>query len=344
MKARHRLVAVPVVLALGFGVVVSTQRHLDAIRIEQSGEELLYLPNEKLLNHFTGGMSGVVADVLWLKCIQYTSKHFRGDRKFEWLNHMCQTITRLDPYFGDVYRYGGVFLAALKADDDASLALLRSGVPDNPDRWELPYEMAVIYLLNRRDQPGSAEQAARFLAMAAATGTAPAAVVQFANDLQRKYDLAEVERAMWLEMAENSDDEIMRDMARRKLQELTLRENCARLNEAMAQFGERFGHAPESVDELVSAGLVTALPPDPLGGRYFIDADGAVKNTTILDQAVERRLNLLRAGLDRFHEAEGRWPATLQAIYDKGHLSFVPPHPYAGRDWRYDPQTGAVEG
>ena len=46
-------------------------------------EELLYLPNENLLNHFTAGLSSVVADLLWLRTIHYTVKEFHDvDRKF----------------------------------------------------------------------------------------------------------------------------------------------------------------------------------------------------------------------------------------------------------------------
>ncbi|MCP4644655.1 MAG: hypothetical protein GY851_29700, partial [bacterium] len=298
-KATTALLAV----AVCYAVCVPAQFRVDAIKGGPTGaaghqaidDELLYLPNEKLLIHFTGGMGSVVADLLWLQCIQYTSKHFRGDRKFTWLNHMCGTITRLDPYFGDVYRYGGVFLAALEADDDASIDLLRAGIPQAPKRWELPYEMAVVYLLNRRDQPGSHEMAARCLAMAVATGTAPEALAGFARDLQRRHNLEDVERAMWIEMAENAEDKIMRDMAAHKLTELTLRDNCKALNQAVALFKERQRRSPSSLEELVSGGILASpIPADPLGGRYILDSDGIVKNTTLLDEQFTRRMNRLR--------------------------------------------------
>ncbi|HQK77296.1 MAG TPA: hypothetical protein PKZ25_13970, partial [Candidatus Hydrogenedentes bacterium] len=107
------LVIAPLTVAIGLACCVMAQKHLDASRQTGFDEELLYLPNEKLLNHFTGGLDSVVADLLWLQCIQYTAEEFKGDHKYVWLNHMTDPITRLDPYFVDVYRYGGVFLAAL---------------------------------------------------------------------------------------------------------------------------------------------------------------------------------------------------------------------------------------
>ena len=122
------LVIAPLTVAIGLACCVMAQKHLDASRQTGFDEELLYLPNEKLLNHFTGGLDSVVADLLWLQCIQYTAEEFKGDHKYVWLNHMTDTITRLDPYFVDVYRYGGVFLAALKADNDASVNLMKRGM------------------------------------------------------------------------------------------------------------------------------------------------------------------------------------------------------------------------
>lgn len=342
MRPRNALAAC-VALCIGFACLTPVQKRIDAGREARFDDELLYLPNEKLLSHFTGGMSSVVADVLWLQCIQYTSKHFRGDRKFTWLNHMCHTITRLDPYFGDVYRYGGVFLAGLKADDDASIELLESGIKYNPHRWELPYEIAVVHLLNRRDQPDSKGEAARYLALAAATGKAPKAVIEFAKDLQQRLDLVQVEEAMWREIVETSDDQMMRDMAKRKLQELYIRENCRRLTQAAGMLAEQQGAPVTHIQDLVQKGIVDRIPPDPTGGRYFFDADGKVKNTTIVHDQIERRLNRIRFGLEQYHAEKETWPASLQEACDSGHLAFIPPHPQAKGEWRYDPANGTVE-
>ena len=38
----------------------------------------------------------------------------------------------------------------LKADDDAGIDLLERGVVANPRNFQLPYELAMIFLLNRR--------------------------------------------------------------------------------------------------------------------------------------------------------------------------------------------------
>ncbi len=54
------------------------QHQLDTLQEETLEEELLYLPNDKLLSHFTAGLDSVVADVLWLRTIQYAVMEFHN--------------------------------------------------------------------------------------------------------------------------------------------------------------------------------------------------------------------------------------------------------------------------
>lgn len=336
------LVFAPLTVGLAFACTVTAQRRLDAMREDVFHDELLYLPNEKLLTHFTAGMNSIVADVLWIKCIQYTAKHFKGDGKFTWLNHMCRTITRLDPHFVAVYRYGGVFLAMLKADDDACIELLKDGMAHNPDAWELPHEIAMTYLLNRPEHPDTPVQAAKYLAMAVGTGRAPRYVANLAATIQERHDLAAVEREMW-ETTLRGDDELLRQLAERKLQELDLRETCALLDKAIAAYAERRGAPPGDLRALVAARFLDAVPSDPLGGRFFVDADGKAQNTTVLDDRVNRSLNAIRTGLGAFRKKHERWPESLDELEADQVMTEVPGHPYAGRAWQYDPATGEIE-
>ena len=342
MIARRLLTGV-LAVAIGFACCVAAQRQMDASRKTGFDEELLYLPNEKLLNHFTGGLSSVVADLLWLQCIQYTAEEFKGEHKYVWLNHMIDTITRLDPYFVDVYRYGGVFLAALKADSDASIDLMKRGMIHNPGAWVLPDEMAMVYLLNRRENPGSPAQAAQFLQLAVATGTAPQYVIDLAANIARQHDLDEFERAMWEDMARNSSEKMLRELAQRKLHELAIADVCRQLGKAVQLYEERHHRLPDSLNDLVAGGIIERLPDDPLGGRFFL-AGREVLNTTLQEEKLERRINRIRNGVNRYQARTGAWPPSLEAAVEGGDLVFVPPHPYPGRAWRYDPATGEVEG
>lgn len=220
-----RALAWPLIAAaLIHGFVVFAQTRVDAARRDAppGGGELLYLPNERLMTHFTAGLGGVIADLLWIRCVQYTAAEAKGARNFAWLNHMVNTVVRLDPHFTDAYRYGGMFLAALKADDDASLDLLHRGMAMCPFAWELPYEAAMVHLLNRRDRPDSARRAAVYLARAAATGNAPPFVVDIAAQLQGEYNLLDVEERMWRQILA-SPNTLLHELAAEKLAEVEAR-------------------------------------------------------------------------------------------------------------------------
>jgi len=331
-------------VAIAFAIVCASlacttfaQKRVDASRNARAAEAVLYFPNERMLKSFTCGQSSVVADVLWLKCIQYTSKEFHGDFKFDLLDRMLGTITRLDPYFADAYQWGGVFLAMLKRDNDASIDLLRSGIAKNPRRWELPFEIARTYVLNRHD----GVMGAKWMAVAAQTGTPPPFVIDWAKNLQRQHDLGDIERGMWAQIIESTADPNMRETAQRRIAEVDLREMCGVLDGAAKKYREQKGATPSSIDDLAAAGLIEGRPADPLGGRFFIDAKGAVQNTTLLDsQATERRV-FLDGSIKKYRDANGAWPPNIDALGAAGYI--VPTHPYLDREWDYNAATGEVQ-
>jgi len=52
------------------------------------------------------------------------------------------------------------------------------------------------------------------------------------------------------------------------------------MDEAVAAYRERFGPYPAFVQDLVAAGLLPEIPPDPYGGVWTIDGEGRVHSTS----------------------------------------------------------------
>ena len=53
-----------------------------------------------------------------------------------------------------------------------------------------------------------------------------------------------------------------------------------RIELARDKFRESRGFIPKSIEQLTGAGLLSTVPVDPYGGRFFIEADGKVATTS----------------------------------------------------------------
>ena len=336
MTPRRALLSLVCVLPL-CALLVLAQNRVDAALAEDQEDTILYLPNEKLLNHFTAGMNSVIADLIWLECVNYVSIQSEGDGNFQWLKQMVNTAVRLDPYFADVYRFGGMFLAGLDADDEAGLDLLKRGIVINTDSWELPYEAALIYLLNRSKDPGSKEIATLYLSMSASKEYAPEVVRDIAARLQGEFNFVELEREMWTGML-NNPDKLIRDMAKQKLAELEIRLYIEDINAKIDQFIGLNGIPPGNLQE-----VATFNSPDALGGRFFVGPNNRMQNTTLLNAEKTRILKMLQDTIQKYYDENGQFPPQLETITQYNFLPAIPPHPYPGLQWSYNPQTGTVK-
>jgi len=336
---RTQAISITVAAAL-FAAAVALHTRLDPLKPTRDADDYNYLPNEQLLTHFTAGMDSLIANLLWIECCTYVGRQVKGDWNFQWLKQMVTTVTRLDPYFVDAYRYGGIFLSTLNAQDDVSLELLQRGMVKNPYAWELPYEAAMIYLLNRKEQPDARAKAAHYLALAVETGNAPEYVTATAAALQGELNLKSLEMGMWEQLAQ-SDDQLIRDLARQKQLEVSIRDNLEFLDGQIAKYVDQRSETPQRLEQLVEANLIDAVVRDPLGGEYFL-SDGAAYNTTLLTTEAERIGGMLRRMIGQFERQEGHLPASLQELVDAGIAEQVPPHPWPGQSWDYDAATGSV--
>ncbi|MCK5861602.1 MAG: hypothetical protein KAH38_03890 [Candidatus Hydrogenedentes bacterium] len=343
MSGRGRKIILALIaVMLCYAVAVTALMGVDNTRVTEGMDEVLYLPNEELLSYFTAGLNAVVADFIWLNCIQYTALENRGKRNFTWLERMVVTATRLDPYFVDVYRFGAIFLSALRADPDASLRLAHEGMKSNPQDWKIPYEAAMNYLLNKREEPRSRYFAGQYLNISAATGCAISGVVNLAAKLQDEFDLTEIEKDMWYEMLD-SEDKFISELAQRKLIEIELRNACGILNERLEMFSKKTGRPPRSLDEMVEAGFISSKPEGLLGGYFFIGEDNKVYNSILLEDRVLRSKNVLITNVGFYQEKYDAWPESLEKIVEVGLLEEIPVHPWPGREWKYNSQFGEIE-
>ena len=69
--------------------------------------EVVYVPENHIVNLLSLGYDQVAADMLWIRTLNYFSRHFDADRKYEWLEHFLDQILHFDPKFRRVYHWAG---------------------------------------------------------------------------------------------------------------------------------------------------------------------------------------------------------------------------------------------
>ncbi len=180
------------------------------------GEELMYFPSGHLLRPMALGHPLTLADLLWLRAIQYYGEHRLSDNRFPFAGHIFEVITELDPNFAEAYIFGGLVLAGEGRELDRGLKLLRRGMACNPGRWDLAFETGFVYYLAANDDA----QAARFFDQARRLPDAPDLVTRFAAHLRDRAGDKQAALALWEEVLRTTTHPPMRDLAERKVKNL----------------------------------------------------------------------------------------------------------------------------
>ena len=79
------------------------------------------------------------------------------------------------------------------------------------------------------------------------------------------------------EMIRNTTSEKLRKWMMVRLQALRF---VSLLEDAVNRYQQRYNSKPQNLRMLVEGGIVKAVPPDPYGGTFFLDAAGKVRTTS----------------------------------------------------------------
>lgn len=177
--------------------------------------ELALFPSGRLLAEASLGHRQLLADVAWLAAIQYYGKHRLSDRRYPLAPHLLKIVTDADPAFRNAYLFGALVMAE-EGELDKAEALLCKGVRANPRAWELWFELGFFHYVYSRSWP----EAAQALRTAASIPGAAEYVRRFAAAASEQADEPEVAALLWRAVAEQSDNEEIRRIARERLEGL----------------------------------------------------------------------------------------------------------------------------
>lgn len=237
-------------------------------------EELSYLPKGEYLKIAVLGYDQFAADLIWLKAVQHLGATRQSKGGYVWAYHVVNVVTDLDPKFLSAYLASGTVLGVWAGLQYESIEILRKGMRENPDVWQLPFYIGYDYFYELCDPakaapyfqaaarlPGAPSYLPSLAARMAVAGGDPAAALEFLRRLH-----------------EQTGDSRLREAIEGKIKEVIVERDIRALQDGVQQHRVRYGKVPRSLRDLVARGIVSSLPEDPFGGRYELDRlSGAVK-------------------------------------------------------------------
>ena len=275
-RLRERTAAVAGLALLAWALGSSATR-LDRQHAVRHPAELVYLPDARLLRPLVLGYDDALADLIWFRTISYFGEHYQNDHVYPWLARMCEVVTDLDPRAEHVYRFGGLMLPWEAGEVDAGIRLLEKGIRVFPDSWSLRYDVGIVRYLFQRDYARAADD----MRHAAALPGAPPMVAGTAAMLEARGDDPATAIEILTRMRDEATSAEARAVFERSILDARVAWDVERLDALVDRFREGAGRRPTSLDELVTAGLLRGVPPDPYGGAYEIDREtGKVHSST----------------------------------------------------------------
>lgn len=276
--------ALPIILILLlFPVHVSIiSKVTEAKKLLPKGEDTSYVLPSPILKIMALEFDGLASDYTFLKALVFFGSTFERKEKprlkeweWRWMYNILKASTDLDPYFLDPYYVAQAQLTWEGNMVRETNTLLAKGSRYRDWDWMLPFYLgfnsfyflhedakASEYLMEASKRPGASPMLASLAGRLAYKGKKTGNAIIFLQ-----------------EMIKRTDDERTKKMYEMRLNAL---EAILFLERAAAVYQDSFKKQPERLDELIAKGVITAIPKDPYGGKFYIDKDGSIKTTSEL--------------------------------------------------------------
>ena len=265
--------AAPVLAILLLFLANLSYRQVTAIYFKAAQEtnydEVLYLPSGEGLEAISFGYKNVLSHVLWFNTINYFGKHYKGDRNYQWLYHMCKIVTQLNPKATHVYDFCGLMLAWEASLPDKALDILNSAILNNPQEWKFPYLRGMTHLLFTNDVDKAKND---FIAASKLPNVHPG-VIRLAAKKLSLTENPDTAINFLHEMIQNSKQEWERQALVEKIRDIQYTKDIITFKQAIEMYSVQNGKKPTSLEDLVEKGIITELIPDPWGGKYSLDLE-----------------------------------------------------------------------
>ena len=213
MRNRVIRAAVAVVVLL---ILVKAADSVEYIAQEKIAMDVMYLPSTECMKMISLGYRNLASDLLWFKAVQYYGGYILAQNGIRLFSHLVELITDLDPNFIGAYKLSALVITEDLDEYRVGVRLLEKGVRNNPEDFWLTYELGFIHYLRGRNY----KEAQRWFEIAALLPGADERAARFAAAAAEKGGNFEDGISLWKDLAENSENKYIRELARRYINKL----------------------------------------------------------------------------------------------------------------------------
>ncbi|MBN1572463.1 MAG: hypothetical protein JW984_04620 [Deltaproteobacteria bacterium] len=216
-KENSKSLILPLTAGLILCAVFLLQTKIDDERSTWSHEEeLLYIPSGKVLKIVSLGFDEVMADILYIRMLDYFGTHATSDRTYTWLYHMADLVTTLDPKFRFPYIFAGLMLNLEANQHENARKIIIKGMNEFPNDWYFPFVLGINYFFH----DGDFKDAADSIEKASRLPKSPAYLKDLALKLRREGATRETAIAFLQHLYVNFKDKELRKILAARIREI----------------------------------------------------------------------------------------------------------------------------
>lgn len=246
-------------------------------QLAQARNPRLALPSARAVRALFLNYNGLAADVYWTRAVQYFGRqHLAHRNAYPLLWPLLRICQRLDPDLIAPAEFGSYFLADRPplgaGEPHQAVQLLQRAIARHPNHWRLYFDLGFVYGLNLHQRRLAA---AAFAAGAKRPGANPV-LYTLAAEWYGQAHQDQLALALWRELYRSTANRMLRENARDHILQLETRIAMRQLEAVTAAYAQRYHRPPASWQQVVRAGLLPAIPLDPMGNAYLLRPQGKV--------------------------------------------------------------------
>lgn len=250
--------------------------------VEKPRHEQLFTLPPKVLRVMSFQFKEAAADISFLNALVFLGStrtqpktHLYLPEQYNWIHNTLKNSASLDPYFLDPYNLMNSSLIW----DRYKLAEVNELIASGADKRDWDYLLAYYAGFNYYYFLDDGDKSFSYLTEASKRSAGNPFFDNLAARVAYKASKTELAIMYLEEQIREAELKGLKASVSNLERRLELLKGIRQIEVAVEAYQKLFNRPPASIDELTKLGLLTTIPKEPNGGRYYLDPDGKVRST-----------------------------------------------------------------